>query len=389
MKIIPGSRIRYYVARFSIFLVTVALIGGMVGCGSTAIKIGDWYDLDAVRNNLSGRYILVNDLDFNIPGYDELAGVTANQGRGWHPIGTIAKPFAGTFDGQGYEIRDLFINRPDEYSVGLFGFIDEEGTIKDTAVVNVAVTGREYVGSLVGRKGGGIVSNSYATGSVTGNQSLGGLVGTNAGTVSDSYSSATVTGYAGIGGLIGQNAGTVSNSYSTGSVTGDDSIGGLVGACYGTVSNSYSSGDVTGEVEIGGLVGWNEGGIVSNSYATGNVTGYARVGGLVGWNEGGTVSNSYATGNVTGYWYSIGGLVGSNYLLGNNGTVSNSFWDIETSGQAASAGGISKNTTEMQDIATFSGAGWSIIAVIPGSTNTTYTWNIVHNVTYPFLSWQS
>ena len=55
----------------------------------------------------------------------------------------------------------------------------------------------------------------------------------------------------------------------------------------------------------------------------------------------------------------VGGLVGRNY----QGTVSNSFWDTETSGQATSAGGTGKNTTEMKDIATFSGAGWNIIAV--------------------------
>jgi len=44
----------------------------------------------------------------------------------------------------------------------------------------------------------------------------------------------------------------------------------------------------------------------------------------------------------------------------------------------------------MQDIATFSGAVWNIIAVAnPGTRNPSYTWNIVDDVTYPFLSWQS
>jgi hypothetical protein len=70
------------------------------------------------------------------------------------------------------------------------------------------------------------------------------------------------------------------------------------------------------------------------------------------------------------------------------GTVSNSFWDVETSGQATSAGGMGKNTTEMQDIATFSDAGWNIIAVALNETNPAYIWNIVNNVTHPFLSWQ-
>jgi hypothetical protein len=70
--------------------------------------------------------------------------------------------------------------------------------------------------------------------------------------------------------------------------------------------------------------------------------------------------------------------------------VNDSFWDTETSGQAASAGGTGKTTVEMQDIATFSGAGWDIIAVAnPGTRNPSYTWNIVGDDTYPFLSWQS
>jgi hypothetical protein len=68
--------------------------------------------------------------------------------------------------------------------------------------------------------------------------------------------------------------------------------------------------------------------------------------------------------------------------------MSNSFWDMETSGQATSAGGTGKNTTEMKNIDTFSGASWNIIAVALNETNLAYIWNIVDNVTYPFLSWQ-
>jgi len=87
---------------------------------------------------------------------------------------------------------------------------------------------------------------------------------------------------------------------------------------------------------------------------------------------------------VTSGWF-FGGLIGSNY---NVVSVSNSFWDIETSGQSTSEGGTGKTTVEMQDIATFIGAAWDIIAVAPGERNPAYTWNIVDGQTYPFLSWQ-
>ena len=151
------------------------------------------------------------------------------------------------------------------------------------------------------------------------------------------------------------------------------------------MTNSYSTGSVTGETYVGGLVGWNEAGSVSDSYSTGSVTGNSSVGGLVGYNFEGTVIDSFSTGNVTGN-YSVGGLVGDNEA---EGAVSNSFWDTETSGQATSDGGTGNNTTEMQDITTFSGAGWNITAVGgPGERNPAYIWNIVNKVTYPFLSWQ-
>jgi hypothetical protein len=350
------EKLKYYVARLSILLITAALIAGMVGCISAPpSEIRDWHDLNAVRDNLRGNYILMNDLDSTTTGYTELASPTANEGKGWQPIGTEDDLFTGTFDGQGYEIRNLFINRPDEMYVGIFGVVGEGGVIQDIGVVNADVTGYGGVGGLVGDNEG-TVSNSFSTGSVTGTGWVGSLVGANLGTVSNSYSTGSVTGDERVGGLVGWNgAGTMSNSYSTGSVTGRYSVGGLVGATSGTVSNSYSIGSATGEVNVGGLVGENTA-TVSDSYSTGSVTGDERVGGLVGDNPG---------------------------------TVNNSFWNIETSGRATSDGGTGKNTTEMKDFTTFSGATWDIFAVGgPGERDTGYIWNIVNGVTYPLLSWQ-
>jgi hypothetical protein len=318
------------VEKFVILLITVALIVGMAGCGSLSqnLEIRTWYDLDAVRNNLRGHHILMNDIDSTIAGYEELASPTANQGQGWQPIGTEDDLFVGTFDGQGYEVRDLFSNHPDEMYMGLLGVVGQGGVVQNIGVVNADVTG-------------------YGT--------VGGLVGKNEGTVSNSYSTSSVSGNYNVGGLVGKNEGTVSNSYSTGIVTGDERVGGLVGATSGTVSNSYSNSNVTGDVNVGGLVGENTA-TVSNSYSTGSVTGDSSVGGLVGRNAG---------------------------------TVSNSFWDTQTSGRGTSDGGTAKTTAQMKDFTTFSVAGWDIIAVANSSTrNTGYIWNIVDDVTYPFLSWQ-
>lgn len=360
-----------------------------------AIEIWDWHDLDAVRDNLAGNYNLMNHLDSTTPGYEDLAGPAANSGKGWQPIGTRDYPvdytFTGTFNGEEYEIRDLSINRPAEDKLGLFGTIGEGGFIRNIGVVNASVLGYDDVGGLVGCNDG-TVSNCYATGNISSNHwNVGGLVGRNhGGTIVDSYSNGGVSGHSTVGGLVGINIGIVRDSHSSACVTGT-MVGGLLGVNWydSTVSNSYSTGNVTGDKSVygygeyvGGLVAANNGDITS-SYSTGTVTGDRYIGGLVAVNTH-TINNSYSTGSVAGN-ITVGGLVGFN----EEGTVSDSFWDIETSGQATSDGGTGKTTTEMRDIATFSGAGWNIIAVAdPGTRNPSYIWNIVDDVTYPFLSWQ-
>ncbi|NWF77737.1 MAG: hypothetical protein HXY36_04010 [Chloroflexi bacterium] len=166
-------------ARLNFLLIVLVLLSGMVACEeqrSPTVEIWDWSDLNAIRNNLSGRYVLMRDLDSATDSYKELASETANQGKGWQPIGTSAGKFTGTFDGQGFEIKDLCMNRPGEGYVGLFGVVAGGGTIKNIGVVNAYVIGDWCVGSLAGVNWG-TVSNSYSTGSVSGTEQVGGLIG--------------------------------------------------------------------------------------------------------------------------------------------------------------------------------------------------------------------
>ncbi|MFW5953647.1 MAG: GLUG motif-containing protein [Candidatus Natronoplasma sp.] len=154
------------------------------------IEIEDWHDLDEVRDDLNGDYILMNDLDEDTDGYDELVDTE----DGWEPIGDSDDEkdveFNGTFDGDGYEIRDLYIDRSDEDSLGLFGW--SEGRLVNISLVNTNVSGDSYVGGLVGVNdegtfAEGTVENSYATGNVRGKEQVGGLVGYNFGTVENSF----------------------------------------------------------------------------------------------------------------------------------------------------------------------------------------------------------
>jgi uncharacterized protein (TIGR02145 family) len=305
---------------------------------------------------------------------------------GFEPIST----FTGNFDGQGYEISGLYIDRGGD-RIGLFGIVDNMTTvIENVGLVGVNIRGGNYVGGLIGySENVSSVEGNYTTGAVHGTGaagSVGGLIGRNMdSSVSNCYSNVTVTSVdnGGTGGLIGNTqGGSVSNSYATGNVQATNNVGGLIGNIYGTLNifNCYATGDVLGTgsaAGIGGLIGYNDSASISNSYATGDVETYDNggVGGLVGIdNTAKNHSNNYATGNVTGTdkagglmgeagsssivnSYSLGVISGGGSaggLIGSGGTCTNSFWNTETSGQSTSAcGATGKTTAEMKNVATF------------------------------------
>ena len=224
----------------------------------TTYHITDVNGLQAMQNDLAGTYILDNNIDAS-------ATSTWNSGAGFAPVGTTSSSFKGRFDGQGHTISGLYINRPSQNYVGLFGYGTTGISIANVGLVGDTVSGMGYVGSLAGLISGGTVSNSYATGSVIGGSS-GGFAG----------------------GLVGQNNGVISNSFATASVrvgdkSGDD--GGLVGANFGTISSSYATGGVTtGTVSgnDGGLVGYDSG-LISDCYATETSTARPPITVWAGW----------------------------------------------------------------------------------------------------------
>ena len=187
------------------------LFAGGTGTVGDPYQLAHWHHLRNIRYFLSAHYKLTNDLDSATDGYEELASVTADGGRGWEPIGNYdhffppsdaALPFSGVFDGQRHQIRDVFIDRPDQSNVGLFSYLSWGGSIKNVGVVNVDVTGGISTGGLLGFSAA-TVSNSYCSGTVRGTQWVGGLVGRAGGTVTDSYFAGTITGQIGVGGLVG------------------------------------------------------------------------------------------------------------------------------------------------------------------------------------------
>jgi hypothetical protein len=349
--------------------------------------------LNEVRNYSSGYFELGNDIDLDVPPY--------NTGEGWEPIPW----FNGTLDGKEFEITGLYINRPGEENVGLFGVLSEEAEISNVKIENVNVTGNYAVGGLVGWNYKGSINNSSVSGNVIGaddvyeSDSIGGMVGLNEGDISNSYARAEVTGYYLVGGLTGDNEGSINDSFASGNVIGTENVGGLVGWNFsnGTINNSHASGNVTGNVEVGGLVGRNAGGM-NYSYASGEVTGGSKVGGLIGYNLQ-VVNNAYASGQVSGDDM-VGGLIGENNfgarirnsyasgaVIGDNqtgglvgsgaGVVENSYWDTDASGQSQSAGGEGKTTAQLQRQDTFAD-NWDLFEV----------WSIDGSGGYPYFRWE-
>ncbi len=330
------------------------------------------------------------------------------------------------------------------------------GSISDSYAAG-SVTGKDCpgectadVGGLVGgNEIGGEITNSYATGVVSGvGDNFGGLAGVNSGVVAASYATGSVSGkgfaiFGNVGGLVGTNEieGKITNSYATGGVSGQgDNFGGLAGVNSGVIAASYATGSVSGSgfADIGGLVGENEikgkiitshatggvsgqgdnfgglagvnAGVIAASYATGSVSGngFADVGGLVGDNNyTGVITAAYARGTVSGRVDRYGGLLGSNRGVvtvcystggvprgggglieknGDRGAVTNCYWDTDTSGQSDSAGGDGKTTAELQSPTGYAGPYASWNVDLDGDGSSDDPWMFGSATEYPVLN---
>lgn len=314
------------------------------------------------------HFLQIADINLNTPPW--------NEGDGWLPIANSSNRFEGSYNGAGYEIQGLYINRPGMGSLGLWGFVGDSGILHDVHLTEANVTGGAQIAGTLAGTNRGLISHASATGIITGGYRVGGLVGeNNPGTVEYCYAHVSVNAANGrIGGLVGFNVGgTVYHSHTTANVHGGWYVGGVVGRNVGgTVQLCYATGNISGGNSVGGLVGDTEDGVIANCYATGSATGTFAVGGLVGYHWQTPLSNCYAVGAVGGGNFDHGGLIG--YRFG--GSVSNSYWNTETSGQSSSAGGTGKTTTQMTTQATFT--NWDFAG----------TWSIIEGDSYPWLQWQ-
>lgn len=317
---------------------TIALLGGakeahaaMTGSGTLAdpYVVMTPEQLSDIRNNLSAHYKLGADID--LAGYD-YDGAGSDTG-GWMPIGFtsnhVSGYFTGEFDGNGYTISNMRIDRPLISYGGLFARMNGGATLKNVRLLDINVIANDTAGGLVGNLASGTIERSYATGRLR---------------------------------VTGQDASPYNSALNA---------GGLVGVSVGTskIEDSYSAVDVSGWTRIGGIAGTNNG-TISNAFASGSVSGNSEVGGLVGYNAGGTNEKTYAVGKVSGGTY-VGGLSGRL----DSGTTTASYWNKETTGQATSPSLLAEyglTSENMKTAAKF--AGWE-----------TSKWGFVDGVSYPYL----
>jgi len=427
---------------------------------------------------LKKHFVLINDLDLapSLPGGrvfdDALIGRDTNPSTS----GSTGSPFSGVLDGRGHTIYRLCISGKNGHSAGLFGIC--RGFVKDLHLEDVQVSGSPC-GALAGTTPEGMFLRCSVTGKVTGGDTVGGLIGNawnatilqcesqvevNAGSdagglvghaldgaqIADAHVRGTVTGTNTVGGLIGSGNGTmILRCTAACRVTGSDWVGGLMGrASWSTlVLHCESQGEISGGSQVGGLVGGTSvRAQLVESRATGTVTGNNLVGGLIGRSQdvtirgcaaacdvvgeqtagglagdlflGASIVDCYARGSVTGSLVGglvgdggssgfparilnsyaacemlglsstkpplIGGVLGSRKTSNESIVVSGCFWDTELSKITVATGsgpgyyGTGLTTKQMQQPDVFQQAGWDF--------NSTWT---MAKEGYPALRWES
>lgn len=239
---------------------------------------------------------------------------------------------------------------------GLVGWV--RGTVTGSHAIGTVSSGGDRIGGLVGTADQATIINSYAQGSVSGNQLVGGLIGTIGGSISGSHAISTITCgpyCGGITGNIGQGSGSgkVEKSYATATITSSSYVvGGIIGYGYANydVENCYANITINSPYSwLGGIAGYTDG-IITNSYAIPTVIGVGTV------DERGGISGDVGGAIVGSFW---------------NNQLDASI--VYTDGLANADVTGASSTATMKTAATYTGAGWD-----------TNIWNI-QNGSYPTL----
>jgi len=207
-------------------------------------------------SNYNKHFKLMADIDLSGYFYDRAVIAPDMNDSGLQHEGI---PFTGILDGNGHKISNLTI-KGHSY-LGLFGYLDGDAIVSNLSIETVDVNGiSDFVSGIAGFNYGSIIGCN-CTGEVSGNDDVGGLVGSNSigGDITNCYSTVTVNGNEKVGGLVGYTKGGVTMCYSTGTVIGvGQNIGGLVGErhlSYGIVTNCFWDTQTSGQTSSAGGTG--------------------------------------------------------------------------------------------------------------------------------------
>jgi hypothetical protein len=301
---------------FAVLMITAifALAGCDInGSADDPVLIRTAAEFDAIRYNLSGYYILANDIDLSeFPNFVPIgAFVPASNAPEDEENPNLDLAFTGVFDGNGHTVSNVTISEPTKAGVGLFGCVaGDNGTVKNLVVKNVTVTGANMlVGGVIGyAASANPIENITLQGinTITGNAMVGGIVGGGFGDIKNCSAHADIIvtgGPMGTGGVLagGMEDGSIISCNATGSITVESGlifgIGGLAACGMNAAEITDCTVDVTitvkpeNSIMIGGLLGYagrdapGTPTIISGCTVKANITVPAsaeRVGGIVG-----------------------------------------------------------------------------------------------------------
>lgn len=332
---------------------------------------------------LDGIYNLMKDIDLNNVNFE--------------PIGSNELPFVGEFNGNGFTIYNMCIDRYKDSFVGMFACIDGMGVVRNLNLKNIKIQGKDmvggicginygkiydcnvegfivgknYVGGIVGDNFDGLVTNCSFFGDIEAQVEVGGIAGTNSRSIRLCDAYCRINGMYCIGGIVGLNDGEIYCCDSTLTTKKcKDVIGGLVGkSISGSISCNKAFVKIEGNIHLGGLVGISANTTIYKCYSIGEIKGVLILGGLVSENCG-IIKQCYSSVKINfDFNEHVGGLVG----IGKEEDVSNSYWNIDVSGLKSSAGGTGLSDLEMKFKKSYK--GWNFVNV----------WNINEGETYPSL----
>jgi hypothetical protein len=308
-------------AVFSLLLQAIAPVSWLPGAGlvqavgsgteSDPIQIDTIQELQNIANGLDKHYVLTKDIELDAA-------------SNWKPMGTAAKPFIGSLDGQGHKIKNLRIVNPTS-NLGLFAYISN-AKIKNMILENVNIQGLTYISALVSSAAGvNEIVNCSVSGFLKGTQNVGSLVGycNGTATITNCSVNSRIEAVTNSGGLLGYSAGkcNIVKSTMSGAITASDRyIGGLVGALGGgTIQQSHNTANITStNIGIGGIVGYSYRGLntIKDCSNSGIIRSGGYSGGIIGYQPstgGSEILTSFNSGAIISSGDYIGGLAGDTY----------------------------------------------------------------------------